>query len=166
VVRLSARFDMRFVQLSTLARQVASRTWLMRTTDFSAWKKDWEVCMRALVKNSASSAGEGLTWRRREKGRHAWKESSATKLEMKLGQDCTVKFAPRVLSKGIGSAELWRGVAAATLEEATLEVDEGLPFVVDVGELPLMVESVNSCRRASSGSKLSNCQAIPAGGGR
>lgn len=85
---------------------------------------------------------------------------------MKLGQDCAVKFAPRVLSKGTGSAVLEGGVAAATFEEATLDVDEVLPCVVGVGELPERVDSVNSCRRTSSGSKVSNCQAIPAGGGR
>lgn len=77
-----------------------------------------------------------------------------------------MKFAPRVLSKGTGSAELRGGVAAATLEEATLEVDEGLCFVVDVGEVLVMVDKANSCRRTSSGLKVSNCQAIPAGGGR
>lgn len=31
----------------------------MRTRDFSAWKKDWEVCMGALVKTTASRVREG-----------------------------------------------------------------------------------------------------------
>jgi hypothetical protein len=35
---------MRALQDVTFAAQVASRVCVMRTTDFSAWKKDWEDC--------------------------------------------------------------------------------------------------------------------------
>ncbi len=88
-----------------------------------------------------------------------------------MGQDCAVKFAPRVLSNGVGNAELGRGLAVGALEEATVEVEVGLPVVevveaVGVDELGLFVVSVNSCRRTSSASKLSNCQEMPTGGGR
>lgn len=31
----------------------------MRTRDFSAWKKDWDVCMRALVLASRGVGKEG-----------------------------------------------------------------------------------------------------------
>lgn len=43
-VMFAAREDMRCEQVVTLAEQEKSRVWVMRTRDFSTWKKELEFC--------------------------------------------------------------------------------------------------------------------------
>lgn len=41
-VRFDAKVDISFVQVVRFALHVASRVWVIRTRDFSAWKKETE----------------------------------------------------------------------------------------------------------------------------
>lgn len=87
----------------------------MRTTDFSAWKKElefWDIMLAKCTIVWGKVQGES-TWRRREMGRQALNCASARKLVMKAGHAGVVKLFPRLLSKGEGRTVLISEVAVA-----------------------------------------------------
>jgi hypothetical protein len=43
-VRFDAKVDINFEQVVRFALHVASRVWVIRRRDFSAWKKETEFC--------------------------------------------------------------------------------------------------------------------------
>jgi len=121
-----------------LAEQVASRVWVIRTKDFSAWKKDIEF------------------WRRSEKGRHDWKVELERKSAMKAEQvDVTFELYP--LSKGVGKEEVVSSMAATTLPlllEEGASVEEAVVAVAEEEESP---------RRRRSSFTVANLQAFGLG---
>ena len=119
---------MRAEQVAKLTLQVASRVWVIRVTDFSARKKEFEFCSSnvGLVKCDGEERRRvlmRLTWRRRLKGRQDIKVTLLRKELKKVGQAELVKLLPKLVSKGLGSAEVVAALGAVVTEDAEVEVE-------------------------------------------
>lgn len=66
----------------------------------------------------------GLTWRRRENGRHSWKVVFVRKSLKNSGHDGSVKLLPKLESKGLGR-DVDIGVAVSIVDCVTDEVEDG-----------------------------------------
>lgn len=73
---------------------------------------------------------EGCTSRRRENGRQALNSGALRKLLRKSGQLDAVKFAPTLLSKGLGRAEVSWVLDALVVEDVEVDVLDGEMEVV------------------------------------
>lgn len=146
-VRFVAKEFMRVVQIVTLAAQVASRVWEMRTRDFSTWKKEMEF-WRENVRNCIDGLeGKGLTWRRRENGKHDLNVAFASIAFMKLEQVAVI-LELNPLSKGVGNGLMLPADVAVVMALADVDVGASVDvsfaddFAVEEGSLPK-----GSCRR-------------------